>query len=1062
HPSTSRPSLGVRNPLAHGPAVASSHPSLASLGPPPPRPPTAPAPLASSAPPSLARKGLAHGVLPAPAPAAARIAPASASTSASASAVASRARGGSHVVGSRVVPRAASTSCLPRQNPPPIRPNNVDDDDARCVACGYPGADLRVRCRGKCAYHARCVDLVGLSSFARSHGHANSIGGQRGGDDDVVVASCPHCAGPADGLEMVPLSYVELDLAQRQARSAHGSPGALTGAGGGPSDSMDSSNHGKKRSGGDLLRGIEPAASSSYPSNVGKACQAANAGSASQLPQQAMHAGSSGGGSGGVTSTSRCYDPSVPRTGRWTDEELAFYDATVSKFLDGSLPLAGGSKLNDFLAAMLKSKQSRLTKKMKHAKLSSHYFRVKAGFVTPASEAREFSELEHQFVCAIVDPVERSEVRFHMRREWRERLAERLSYLRLRFDASAWLRSVDVADRRCAAERGRKRTAKRRCLMGRAMERDAGGAMPGVFIDRSFEEEGGAEPGRSPFLSPSVLTHNPCVSGCRFLMSMLDDPPSSTPIPAQLGAAAVAPPPKTSARSSHRDPNFRYAAPFLAGIVSYIERNGVPFEHVDVWVPSAVPKELSSDRAATPVTGTFGSGSGTNLAGMDNDGPNGGGACRLCFAGSATLPMQVVDEPVRPETSGGGGGGGGGRAVAPLASDELYHLSLFGSYSEKFSFNPGCGLPGRVHASGVAAWEQYLANAPPEMFERRGGAAEFGIQTALGLPIDSPTAGRIVVVLYSRHDRPKDEDLVGRMVRDVKLFHPCPRWKLVVDVRPGDGGERGGENPAMLAPRQVPPGSQPYSVAAARAPSGGMTASASFSAGMSALSMRHRTSPPGVGLGEGAAQHASNVSAAVEADTNKKVQISGLVSLLQENIPLDADASALGGRINGMMSLRMLLLRPHCSPEEEQLVGTLLVLYESYVAAGRTRPDIALLVTRDYEFHMRHQAAVGHGGGGGDHHHQVLGAPPAPPVPGHMKMVPSLPQQPQQQPPRVIHCQPGSFLPMSPFPMPAACPAPGLQNMIHRHPFAPPLQPMDISPSASGPPAPSHGAGGLQ
>ena len=43
---------------------------------------------------------------------------------------------------------------------------------------------------------------------------------------------------------------------------------------------------------------------------------------------------------------------------------------------------------------MLKSKQSRLTKKMKHAKLSTKYFRIKDGHLTPASRARELSALE--------------------------------------------------------------------------------------------------------------------------------------------------------------------------------------------------------------------------------------------------------------------------------------------------------------------------------------------------------------------------------------------------------------------------------------------------------------------------------------------------------------------------------------------------------------------------------------------------------------------------------------------------------------------------------------------
>ena len=135
-----------------------------------------------------------------------------------------------------------------------------------------------------------------------------------------------------------------------------------------------------------------------------------------------------------------------------------------------------------------------------------------------------------------------------------------------------------------------------------------------------------------------------------------------------------------------------------------------------------------------------------------------------------------------------------GATVVPLSSDEIYHLSLFGSYSEKFSFCYGCGLPGRVFESAVPAWEQFITNAPPHLFERRGGAIQFGIKTAVGLPIRSPNVGRVVLVLYSRHNREKDDMLVANMVRDFQGLCPSPRWKLMVDM---------GNNTAT--PQQQPP-----------------------------------------------------------------------------------------------------------------------------------------------------------------------------------------------------------------------------------------------------------------
>jgi hypothetical protein len=62
------------------------------------------------------------------------------------------------------------------------------------------------------------------------------------------------------------------------------------------------------------------------------------------------------------------------RTGRWTTEEMAYCDKLIAKFESGELPISSGLKLNEFLGNMLKSKQSRLTKKMKNAKLSSRTF----------------------------------------------------------------------------------------------------------------------------------------------------------------------------------------------------------------------------------------------------------------------------------------------------------------------------------------------------------------------------------------------------------------------------------------------------------------------------------------------------------------------------------------------------------------------------------------------------------------------------------------------------------------------------------------------------------------
>ena len=48
-----------------------------------------------------------------------------------------------------------------------------------------------------------------------------------------------------------------------------------------------------------------------------------------------------------------------------------------------------------------------------------------------------------------------------------------------------------------------------------------------------------------------------------------------------------------------------------------------------------------------------------------------------------------------------------------------------------------------------------------------GGALQWGIKTVLGIPIPSPNVGRIVILLYSRHDRIRDPEMVRRITGEL-------------------------------------------------------------------------------------------------------------------------------------------------------------------------------------------------------------------------------------------------------------------------------------------------------
>lgn len=82
---------------------------------------------------------------------------------------------------------------------------------------------------------------------------------------------------------------------------------------------------------------------------------------------------------------------------------------------------------------------------------------------------------------------------------------------------------------------------------------------------------------------------------------------------------------------------------------------------------------------------------------------------------------------------------------------------------------------------------------------------------------------------------------------------------------------------------------------------------------------------------------------------NKDPRVDDVVSLLGELMPSDPN-SALAPFLSGFMSLRLLLLRPSRSPEEEEHARTMLDSFSSYSQGGRSRTDIGVMLARDYMF----------------------------------------------------------------------------------------------------------------
>ena len=93
----------------------------------------------------------------------------------------------------------------------------------------------------------------------------------------------------------------------------------------------------------------------------------------------------------------------------------------------------------------------------------------------------------------------------------------------------------------------------------------------------------------------------------------------------------------------------------------------------------------------------------------------------------------------------------------------------------------------------------------------------------------------------------------------------------------------------------------------------------------------------------------SVAAAAPQATEGRDPRVDVVVALLGEFMPSDP-LSPLSPFINGFMSLRLLLLRPSRSTEDEEMVRTMLESYSSYEHGGRQRSEIAVMLARDYMY----------------------------------------------------------------------------------------------------------------
>jgi hypothetical protein len=478
------------------------------------------------------------------------------------------------------------------------------------------------------------------------------------------------------------------------------------------------------------------------------------------------------------------------RTGRWTNEESALVDFLVTTFDQGLLPLPHGIKLNEYLGDMLLCKSSRLTKKMKNAKLSTRSFVLgKPSAHIDVREREKLSKLQDEFLSSLTSESTRLVLKLNLIKQWRTHfynICLQIGYTRV--EAKAWNTSLQELEKRAKrAEEIVRRIRRRKMGLSTPFDNGTSFVNPNPMFDLIRADPVKSQPAITDLGPTSTvvtdenkarsISHASIVSNDKSqTTSPIEEEVSSTnydderlPTSRQrafstdISISSVGYKPGRNRTFSEdfdqlldvlteetADENIsfkgipivagdkpkapstsNFCRPLLDAIVTYVEAHNLPFQHADLWVPSF----SSGDARGQPKS-------------LDVD------QLKLYHAGHVC--RRDVDH------------------------DIAHMLHEFGVYSSYFSFEPGKGLPGRVYSTGVVSWECDVHQKDPNDFGRVEGAELYGVKTALAIPVTTAMVGRIVVILYSDQNVPEDSSLIRDVAGELTKYSLEPKWKLVL------------------------------------------------------------------------------------------------------------------------------------------------------------------------------------------------------------------------------------------------------------------------------------------
>ncbi len=120
---------------------------------------------------------------------------------------------------------------------------------------------------------------------------------------------------------------------------------------------------------------------------------------------------------------------------------------------------------------------------------------------------------------------------------------------------------------------------------------------------------------------------------------------------------------------------------------------------------------------------------------------------------------------------------------SPAWFSKTKHLEQFRSASEKLTFAPGIGLPGRVWLLQQPEWRRDVSVESDQVYLRAKLAREAGLKAGLGIPLLTPDGVLAVLVFYMFESQDKDQRLIELISASTELGLMIQRKQAEGEIR---------------------------------------------------------------------------------------------------------------------------------------------------------------------------------------------------------------------------------------------------------------------------------------